>query len=217
MQSYKNKESIYFSSIRFDIKPLLPTFSEKVLEVGCGTGATLKWLKESGYCTTTNGLELFEDVATIASDYVDKVIIGDAEVLISSYDLEQYDLILCLDVLEHMVDPWKFIDNLQKLLKPKGVIIISVPNIRNANVLYDLIFHKSFEYKKNGILDKTHLRFFTKKSAKELMSREGLTITSMIYNPLTPKSKTSIFNMLTLNLLRGVLTTQFLIKSQRNY
>ena len=213
MQNYSIKEPVYFSTTRMDIVPLLPKFSKYILEVGCGEGVTLKWLKQNGYCEKTFGLELFEGMRTTAEQNVDELTIGDAENIIYNYNDKEFDLILCLDVLEHMVDPWKFINNLETKLKPGGIIIASIPNVRNANLLYKIIFKKSFEYTKNGLLDKTHLRFFAKKEAIALLNTKMLDIDRVIYNPVSIKSRIGLFNLITLGIFRELLTTQFLLRA----
>lgn len=213
MNEYEKKEVIYFSNTRTEIKSLLPTFSESVLEVGCGNGATLKWLKELNLCKTTSAIELVENMAREAKKTVDYVLVGDCEKIVLELTPNTYDLILCLDVLEHMIDPWSFIENVQKSLKPGGYIISSIPNIRNANVLVKLLFKKTFKYEDHGLLDKTHLRFFTKISAQELMKIGLLDIEKSITNPIPLTSKTGIFNLLTFGIFKELLTTQFLIKS----
>ena len=213
MNEYEKKEVVYFSNTRTEIKDLLPTFSESVLEVGCGNGATLKWLKESNLCKTTSAIELVENMAREAKKTVDYVLVGDCEKIVLELTPNSYDLILCLDVLEHMIDPWTFIENVQKSLKPGGYIISSIPNIRNANVLVKLLFKKTFKYEDHGLLDKTHLRFFTKISAQELMRIGLLNIEKSITNPIPLTSKTGIFNLLTFGIFKELLTTQFLIKS----
>ena len=129
MQDYTTKPEAYFANPRKDIQPLLPEHASRVLEVGCGTGATLRWLKESGCCQTTVGMELFESAAALARPHVDEVVVGNAEQLVeTAFAPESFDLVLCLDVLEHMVEPWAFVAKVDRLLKPGGVLISSIPN-----------------------------------------------------------------------------------------
>jgi len=69
MQDYATKPVSYFNNARTDVLPLLPQYSERILEVGCGTGSTLRWLKETGRCTNTFGLELYESAACVAREF----------------------------------------------------------------------------------------------------------------------------------------------------
>jgi 2-polyprenyl-3-methyl-5-hydroxy-6-metoxy-1,4-benzoquinol methylase len=216
MQSYDHKAPAYFNRARMDILPLLPAFSESVLEVGCGNGATLAYLKHQAYCGRTYGLELLESVAEEARKQVDYITIGDAEKILPQWEAKQFDLILCLDVIEHLLDPWAFIDQAARLLKPEGVLIASIPNIRTASVIGKLLFKGTFDYQDAGIMDRTHLRFFTRKSAMELMNRKPLQLERFLFSPLPPGSKSQIANAITLNVFRELFAEQFLIRSKHN-
>ena len=99
-QNYAGKELEYFGRVRHDILPLMPGFSSSVLEIGCGNGATLKYLKESGMCNQVHGMELTEAMALEAKPHLDQLWVGDAESLIFSVESQKYDVVLCLDVLD---------------------------------------------------------------------------------------------------------------------
>jgi 2-polyprenyl-3-methyl-5-hydroxy-6-metoxy-1,4-benzoquinol methylase len=216
MQPYDKKTAEYFSNVRHDILPLVPSFSHKVMEVGCGNGATLKYLKENQYCSETHGIEMFPAVGEQARLNVDRLWIGDAEKIIHTIEAEEYDLILCLDVLEHMLDPWQFADRAAMLLKPGGCLIASIPNMRTAVVLAKLLFKGRFRYHDAaGIMDRTHLRYFTRESAMELMNRKPLQTESVLPSPNARGSKSNIANILTAGMLRDFFTEQFLIRSKR--
>ena len=82
---------------------------------------------------------------------------------------EQFDVVLLLDVLEHMVDPFSFLRSLSPLLAPGAQVVVSVPNVAHWSVRFPLLFCGSFEYVSRGILDKTHLQFFTRKRFRQLL------------------------------------------------
>lgn len=215
MQDYATKPEAYFANARKDIEPLLPAHAARVLEVGCGTGSTLRWLKETGRCDEAIGLELFDSAAVVARKFADHVTVGDAERLIGdAFEVASFDLILCLDVLEHMVDPWAFIARAERLLKPGGTLIASIPNVRHLGVLIPLAFAGRWRYQSQGILDRTHLRFFTRESALALLSTERLSVTRWLRN-LPPVSRGGLVNMLTFGLMRDLLAVQFLIAARR--
>lgn len=216
-QQYQTKSYAYFSRARSDIASLLPALSNRVLELGCGNGATLHWLKAERKANFTHGVELFEPMAQEASQYVDEVTLGNAEQLLPSWKAEQYDLILCLDVLEHLVDPWMVIDECARLLKPGGTLIASIPNIRTAVVMYKLLFKGEFEYANQGIMDRTHVRWFTRKSAWRLLQRPPLQPIECIPSPLARGSKSDLFNRVTLGLCRDWVTEQYLIKAIKTH
>lgn len=215
MQDYATKPEAYFANARKDIEPLLPAHAARVLEVGCGTGSTLRWLKETGRCDEAIGLELFDSAAVVARKFADHVTVGDAERLIGdAFEVASFDLILCLDVLEHMVDPWAFIARAERLLKPGGILIASIPNVRHLGVLIPLAFAGRWQYQSQGILDRTHLRFFTRESALALLCTERLSVTRWLRN-LPSVSRGGLVNMLTFGLMRDLLAVQFLIAARR--
>jgi 2-polyprenyl-3-methyl-5-hydroxy-6-metoxy-1,4-benzoquinol methylase len=162
----------YYGFVRQEIAPMLPKQAPRVLEVGCGQGATLAWLKATGRCQEAIGLEYNHEASEIARTHLDHVIEADAE----QFDLPtlgQFDLILCLDVLEHLRDPWQMLRKLKQQLHPQGHIIISVPNIRHHSILLPLLFRGQWQYQAAGILDRTHLRFFTQETAQDLLIQAG--------------------------------------------
>lgn len=215
MDDYADKAEHYFANPRTDILPLLPARCEVVLELGCGSGATLKWLKAQHHCQRTYGVELFPQAASLAAQGVDEVLQGDIEHLQLPWPAAHFDLILCLDVLEHLVDPWQVLARLMTHLKPGGRVIASIPNVRNWRALGPLLFAGRWQYAQTGILDKTHLRFFTRESALELMQSSGLQVQAMQRLPLSSPGKSRLANQLTLGLCKEFLTLQYLIAADK--
>ena len=215
--------------MRRDIAPLLPAQAGVVLEVGCGAGATLQWLQQSGRATRTVGIELFPEAAQRARGRIDELLQGNAETLLSApssapstADLmaqlapASFDLVLCLDVLEHMTDPWAFVTRMQALMKPGAVLIASIPNVRHLRVVLPLLLAGRWRYEDSGILDRTHLRFFTHGSAMALMSPPGLRVTALLRRLPPLASKSGVVNLLTLGLARDLFTMGFLIAARRD-
>lgn len=213
---YKDKQSQYFNLVRQEILPLLPEKCDTVFEVGCGAGNTLAFLKSSGRCRRAGGLELFHDAADIARKRIDVVLEGSVETLDLPFEEQSMDVILCLDVLEHLVDPWKVVHRLHALLKPGGVMICSIPNIRYFRVLLPLLLRGRWEYTDSGILDKTHLRFFTRKSAIELVTCSGLRVDRIATTGLEKERGDRRWYVLTLGLLKPLFVWQYLIRAVRN-
>ncbi len=212
---YADKNGHYFANPRSDILPLLPSACERVLELGCGTGATLKWLKDGQHCQHTCGVELFPQAAKLAAQVADQVVQGDIEHMQLPWPPAQFDVILCLDVLEHLVDPWQVLARLTAYLKPGGRLIASIPNVRNWRALGPLLFAGRWEYTQTGILDKTHLRFFTRHSALALLQSSGLQVQAMQRLPLNTPGKSRLANQLTLGLCKEFLTLQYLIAADK--
>ena len=163
----ENKNN-YYSKTRFEVLNLIPKKNnQNILEVGCGYGYTLKKLKEDGYASFTMGIEKKKQCENKALDHnIDQFICDDVENLKNKID-KTFDVILFLDVLEHLVDPWNVLKKFFLLLKSDGIIIISIPNIRNLSILKKLFFKGRWDYEESGILDRTHLRFFTNSSFKD--------------------------------------------------
>jgi len=187
---YSDKPQAYFDTARHDIAPLIPLAARRVLELGCGAGATMRMLRDKIGIDRAIGIECSPASAAQARAAFDEVIIGDAETI----DLpdDAFDLILALDVLEHLRDPWHMVDRLADRLAPGGRIIVSLPNIGHFSVVYPLIRGR-WNYTQDGLLDATHLRFFTETSARALMSRHGLGIRQVLINdrPRAPFRLTS--------------------------
>jgi 2-polyprenyl-3-methyl-5-hydroxy-6-metoxy-1,4-benzoquinol methylase len=182
MSGYRNKPSNYFTHARTDISAALPPATSRplrALEIGCAEGFTLDWLKTTGVCDWVAGIEPYatinSDLKTI--DHFEKI---DIELQMPNLPKESVDLILCLDVLEHLRDPWKVLQNLDFFLKRGGHWIISVPNVRNYRVVLDLLIKGNFEYKDAGIMDRTHLRFFTRKTLVDMIQTTGARVDKTI-------------------------------------
>lgn len=159
----------YFAHARTDIAPLLPQHASRVLEVGCGQGATLAWLRETGRCDRAVGIEVVERAAAIARGRADRVVTGDAQVALDAVrDDGPFDLVLCLDVLEHLPEPWRFVASLGELLPAGATFVASVPNVRHWRVSLPLLLLGRWDYSEAGVLDRTHLRFFTRQSVRGL-------------------------------------------------
>lgn len=151
--------------------------NKRVLEIGCATGYISKKLKENG-CHVI-GVEIDEEAARLAEKVCDKIIKGDIEEISVK---GKFDVIICSDVLEHLKDPLKTLKKLRGNMKDDGKIIVSVPNIANWRIRLNLVFGK-FNYTRDGILDESHLRFFTYKTIKEVLKKANLKI---IREDITP-------------------------------
>jgi len=155
-----------------------------VLEVGTATGYLSQEMTGMG-CDVT-GIEQDPDMAAIAGQHCSRMITGDVEAVDVS-TLGAFDAIIFGDVLEHLKDPRAVLTRFAKLLRPDGKILISLPNVANLWVRLNLLFGR-FEYSRVGILDQTHLRFFTLKTAKELVRSCGLDVINTSATPIPVRS-----------------------------
>jgi len=145
-----------------------------VLDVGCADGKLGEHLKKNLNCTVF-GIEKNEFSANIAKEKIDKVFCIDLEEKKPPIADGTFDVIIFSDVLEHLKEPEKTIAAYRVLLKPTGKIVVSVPNIANFLIRIKLLFGM-FDYQDKGILDSTHLRFFTEKTIKKTIIDCGFVI-----------------------------------------
>jgi 2-polyprenyl-3-methyl-5-hydroxy-6-metoxy-1,4-benzoquinol methylase len=200
----------YYHFVRREITPLLPQACNQVLEVGAGAGATLKWLKGLYPTAETTAVELNPALFDELRLNADITIIGSIDETFSQ--LNSYDLILLLDVLEHLPDSVGTLRKLSKLLNSGGRVIVSVPNIAHLSVSVPLLLGR-FRYQDAGILDRTHLRFFVEDTAIELLNDANLVVTSGLISGIQgPKSK--LLNFLSGGLLGHHLTKQYIMCGQ---
>jgi cyclopropane fatty-acyl-phospholipid synthase-like methyltransferase len=212
---YEEKQLNYFSNPREDIIPLLPEKVERVLEVGCGSGETLSIIKSRFPGSITVGIELSENAAKLASSKVDLLKNLDIEKDDSRSTLGRFDLILLLDVLEHLKDPWTTLHSLVRdNLTKGGTVITSIPNARNHALVIQLL-QGDFKYTESGVLDKTHLRFFTKKSMNRLIEEAGLSVMKCLPTNVQGGSRSALINKITLGFFEEFLAVQYIAKSTK--
>jgi SAM-dependent methyltransferase len=213
---YAEKADTYFDRVRTEILPLLPAGTvDRVLEVGCGSGDTLAYLQASGRCRWTCGVELFPEAADTARGRLDEVYEANIEQMELPIAPSSLDVVLCLDVLEHLIDPWTTASRLARLLKPGGVLIASIPNVRHFRVVLPLLFRGRWEYGNFGLMDRTHLRFFTEQSATQLLRQAGLRVDAVRKSGMEALHKRAAV-VLSAGLLEPLLVFQYLIRGVRD-
>ncbi|MEM9922230.1 MAG: methyltransferase domain-containing protein [Cyanobacteria bacterium P01_D01_bin.50] len=153
--------------------------NKRVIDFGCATGYFANLLKLRG-CEVT-GIEVNPKAAKVAQKYCEEVIVADldfislVDILSKKISIKKYDVAVFGDVLEHLRNPWKVLEETRSLLQPQGYVIASIPNIAHGAIRLALLQGK-FEYKPLGILDNTHLRFFTRKTVEQLFEDSGYLI-----------------------------------------
>jgi 2-polyprenyl-3-methyl-5-hydroxy-6-metoxy-1,4-benzoquinol methylase len=151
-----------------------------VLDVGAAAGDVARVLRERG-CAVT-GIEVDERAASAAEKYVDCIIVGDVEQMDIAAALEdkRFDVVLCLDVLEHLREPARVLAQLASLLEPGGRVVASIPNVAHAAVRLELL-QGHFRYRRTGLLDSTHVRFFDADAVEALFRDAGLVIDERLH------------------------------------
>ncbi len=205
----------YYEYTRSEIQPLLPETVSRTLEIGCGAGRTLAWLKSVRQCAWLGGVELNREAAELARRGLDAVYEGNIERMELPIEPGSLDLILCLDVLEHLADPWTVVQRLQKLLKPGGALIASIPNVRYRRVVFPLLFQGKWEYVDEGVLDRTHLRFFVRDTAVHLLESAGLTVDMVATTGLGKSRRSRMINSILPRGIKALFEKQYLLRGIR--
>lgn len=194
---------------RTDLIELIPDHARRILDVGCGVGKTGEILRAKGF-EEIFGVEINIKAGQQAKSFYKEVVIGDIERDVLPFSRGFFDCILYGDVLEHLVDPWKVLRSHREILKDDGIIICSIPNIRYYKVLRPLILDGRWEYVDLGILDRTHLRFFTLKTIEDMFRETGYEIKKLIKKKRCSKTM-KLINRLVFNGLIDFLVLQYRI------
>ena len=157
------KEAGYYTYERKEMLEFIPDNAARVLDVGCGAGAFGYEVKK-GRDIEVWGIELDESAAASAREKLDRVLQGDINGMLDSIPDGYFDCVVFNDVLEHLIDHYTVLLRMKGKIRNYGCVVCSFPNIRYHKQLKELLIKKQWQYKDTGILDKTHLRFFTEKS-----------------------------------------------------
>lgn len=169
--------STYYLHARPEVVALVPLTAQRILDVGCGAGGLSAALK-TRQPAEIHGIEIVQGAAEHARLHLDHVWNSAIEEALPHLPDSHYDCIVIADVLEHLLDPLFVLAELKKKLKSTGRLVASIPNIQNWDVLAELLQGK-WDYSSDGILDRTHLRFFTRKSVQEVFWSAGFRIVSL--------------------------------------
>ena len=155
-----------------------PTKPLNILEIGCGMGATLGYIKNKYPFAAVYGIELESNIVEMAQHYIPDIICGNIENMELTYEENFFDYIIFADVLEHLINPDVILKKVKKYLKSSGSILASIPNIMHYTVVLELL-KGNFTYDDSGILDRTHLRFFTLNEIMRMFGQCGYEISSL--------------------------------------
>ena len=150
---------------------LLPARYDRVLEIGCDAGDFAVQLRGEVW-----GIEPDAEAATIAAGRLHRVLVGTFEAMRADLPVGYFDVIVCNDVIEHMADHDRFLRQIGAYLAPGGVLIGSVPNMRHYRALFELLVLRDWDYRDSGVLDRTHLRWFTARSLRRSLEGAGFVI-----------------------------------------
>lgn len=164
----------YYQFERPDVLELIPKDAKRVLEIGCAAGWLGNEIKRRQQCRV-HGIEPNGLAAREAAKKIDKVWNVNVEDCLDVLESASFDCIVLADVLEHLIDPWAVLKKLRSKLTEGGTIVASIPNICNWNVV-DALIKGDWKYQSEGVLDRTHLRFFTLRTILELFWNADLRV-----------------------------------------
>ena len=174
---------------RVEVLAFVPEEARAILDVGCSRGGFGHALRKQNGGRTIWGVEADAEAAAAAAPHYDELIVGlcpDAR----EGRQQQFDCVVFNDVLEHIADPWAALRAARALLRPGGVVVASIPNVRFLPVLHKLVVRGEWTYTDTGVLDRNHLRFFTKRSMVELFRSCDLAVERVQgVNPLTKQRR----------------------------
>lgn len=209
---YENKHAGYFQGDRPDVVALIPeNASNSILELGCGEGHTLVNARSQGRAGEIIGIDIIPVCPAHAR--LDRYLQGDVDTLEIPYPNGYFDVIVCADVLEHLVNPWQVVKKLSMLLKPGGCMIVSLPNVRNYSLFVSVYLKGSFAYQQEGLLDRGHLRFFCKRDIRQLFEEAQLSVERFHFNLAKVRKAAWIVSC---GLLEEILVKQYLVVAHKN-
>jgi 2-polyprenyl-3-methyl-5-hydroxy-6-metoxy-1,4-benzoquinol methylase len=205
----------YFTrSIQQEILDLMPKGISSILDIGGGDGDYAVTAKAVTGATCAAIIDISADAIKNKKSEIDFAEVCDVEELgsieaIAKKKPDGFDLILCLDVLEHLVDPWRLISRLHAIMPHGGYLLASIPNVQNYRVLLRAACGK-WHYKNSGLFDRTHLRFFGRRSAISMMTGTGLTLVT-VGRAFGPKAMDRFVARATFGLIAPWVTMQNLV------
>ncbi len=222
-KSYKKRErnmkitkrdEQYFHFKRTNLVDMLPSVKGKVLDIGCAAGGTLEYLKSKG-ASYAVGIDIDKEAISIAEKKnLDLVFAGNVEKDKMPFPEKEFDCIIMADILEHLYNPWEILKKMTSYLKDDGYMLLSIPNIKHYSILARLVLYDEWSYCEAGILDNTHIRFFTMKETKRMLDGAGLKIVT-VKDVTSTKGKMKFLNTILFNKLRSFISSQYYILASK--
>lgn len=156
---------------------LIPSNSKNILDIGCASGYLGKYIKSKYKSIPITGLDNNKEDIKIAKKNLDEALIFNLEsdIFPERFKKNKFDVVILADILEHLINPEKLLQNLHQIITSNSTLIISIPNIVHQSTIINLI-NRKWEYTDTGILDKTHLKFFSRQSICQLLKQNGFVI-----------------------------------------
>lgn len=170
-----------YTSTRSDILSRVPQNALRILDVGCSNGALGAALRAMVPERIVEGIEFNSDFCREAATKLHRVIQADLNDFDwnANFAKTSFDCIVFADVLEHVTDPWRLLGEAVRHLGPGATVIVSIPNIRHVSAINSIVVNGVFPRRDRGLFDRTHLRWFTSKDARQLLASSGLIVESV--------------------------------------
>jgi 2-polyprenyl-3-methyl-5-hydroxy-6-metoxy-1,4-benzoquinol methylase len=210
--AHPSATDVYFNRERPSLVALVKPGPNAVLDLGCGAGAVGRKLRETGKAEEVVGVELFSLAAREAARHYTEVHSGDIEEMTLPY-AKRFDYILCGDILEHLKDPYAVVNKVHGWLKDDGRFICSLPNVRYWRVLTELAFRGAWDYRDAGVMDRTHLRFFTRRSCFRMLTEANFIVER--WQMLLGGRRYLLLNAVTLGLFKEFLGPQIVVLARK--
>ena len=212
--AYIGKPARYFTGARrlfIDDLPAAP--AARLLEVGCGNGATCAYAKATGKAGWCAGVELCPEPAAQAAAAVDQVILGDVESADLPFPPQHFDALILSEVLEHLRDPWAVLQRLHALLKPGAWVMAGSPNVAYYKILL-MQLRGRWDYEPMGVMDRTHLRWFTAATYRQMFEECGYRV-EWAGPARSLHFRERVANVLSLGTLQHTLHQQIYLRARR--
>jgi GT2 family glycosyltransferase/tetratricopeptide (TPR) repeat protein/2-polyprenyl-3-methyl-5-hydroxy-6-metoxy-1,4-benzoquinol methylase len=174
--AWGGRDAGYFRGTGEHLLEIVPRAAKRVLDVGCGAGVFGEVLKKRQGCEVV-GVEIDARAAAEARGRLDHVVEGDVEGA-NLEALGSFDVVVCGDILEHLREPGELLGRLRRLLAVDGLLVAHVPNARNMDIVQQLV-EGNWTYQPWGLMDREHLRFFTRRSAEQMLEEAGYEVTGV--------------------------------------
>jgi Predicted methyltransferase (contains TPR repeat) len=202
-------DSSYYRNDRMDVLKVIPNTPKNVLELGCGEGNFGSLLKQKYNCNVT-GIDISSAALSKAKGRIDKIYHAN----IDEFDfskLGKFDLVVANDCLEHLREPWEVVAKLKNNISADGYFVASIPNVRNYQIIKDVFKNGRWDYVDSGLLDRTHLRFFTKENMIELFKDNQYIVEEIIPTHIKRIKKRRILKFLLKKYCPDLFVLQFII------
>jgi SAM-dependent methyltransferase len=206
-----DRPAFYYEQARPEVAALVPAQCHRVLDIGCAGGQVGRLLHQRGHHVT--GIELVPEMAEHARCWLDAVVTADVERDGFPFPLASFDALVFADVLEHLVDPWRVLREAVEVLADDGVVVASIPNVQNIDVIRRLLRGR-WDYRERGILDHGHLRFFTLHGIRALFAQAGLMVDHIGHRYRRSWGR-ELLSFLTAGHARAFWTRQYLVLGRR--